>query len=32
MAFSMETGFPIWIALASVGRAWIGSKTSKPRW
>ncbi len=31
MAFSIETGLPIWIAVARVGRAAIGSKTSKPR-
>jgi hypothetical protein len=31
IAFSAETGFPIWIAVASVGRAAMGSKTSKFR-
>jgi len=31
IAFSIETGFPIWIADASVGRAAIGSKTLKSR-
>ena len=29
IAFSKLTGLPIWIALASVFCAWIGSKLSK---
>ena len=32
MALSAETGLPIWIALARVGRAAMGSNTLNSRW